>query len=248
MNKNNTISYILISFLSLSFIFSLTSSTQRTKEHINFQDYCWPILGESDTILIYQYEMTSVQYDTVWNRYFKIEAHSEDETRYFDYTVYTQGFDPESHYKHVLDHKGIRLTAIEVSSNEDHLTPGTIEHQRIFDWDLKKGDQHTSIMKFNNHLGDNSGITISSTTKYEGPCKKSSYKKTKLPTIQFSRMVTKSNKDTTNTSEGISYYAKGIGYYRSHINYNNQIEFDEVLTKILTIDEWNTLSSTVPLD
>ena len=192
--------------------------------------------------------MTSLEYDTIWNRYFKIEAHSEDETRYFDYTVYNQDFSAESHYKYILDHRGIRLAEIEVNSNENKLTPGTIEHQRIFEWDLQKGDQHTSLLRFNNLLGDSTAITISSTTEYEGTCKKSSYKDTKLPTISFSRVVTKTHKNTTNTSEGISYYAKGIGYYRSHIIYNDQIEFDEVLTKILTIGEWDTLTKTIQLD
>lgn len=241
MNKASNTNLIYLPLLLITLTVGLSSSIQNTEERVNFQDYCWPILGDSDTTMVYKYQMTSVEYDTLWNRYFKIEAHTNNNTRYFNYTVYDHEFIPESHYKYIVDHKGIRLEEIEVSGKENQLIPGTIQHQRIFAWDLNKGDKHTTLMNFNNLFGDSTNLSLSSMTQYEGLGRKEVYKDEKYPSIRFFRKVTRSSKDVHNTSQGVSYYAKGIGYYRSHIIYNNFMEFDEELIDILSLDEWNEL-------
>lgn len=241
MTKATTNKLFILPLLFVILILGLTSSTQNSEERVNFQDYCWPILGESDTVLIYQYQMSSVEYDTIWNRYFEIEAHNEGESRYFNYTVYNHNFKPQSHYKYAIDHKGIRLIAMEILDKDKKLMPGTIQHQRIFEWDLDKGDKHTSMMSFFNLQGDSTDLTISSSTQYEGMSKKIDFENRKIPAIRFFRKVTRHSSDFSTVSEGVSYYAKGIGYYRSHIVFNGTMEFDEILTDIFTADQWNKL-------
>jgi len=241
MNKAITINRLSLPLIIVLAVFTLSSSSDNTEANVSFQDYCWPILGETDTTFIYQYQMKSVEYDTSSNRYFEIEAHNDGSTRFFNYTVYDKNFRPESHYKYVLDHKGIRLTEIEANDSESHLCSGTVQHQRMFEWDLKRGEKHTCLMGFFNLLGDSTKSTISNTSEYEGFGKKVVFDGYKLGTIRFSRFIHSDNKNSSNVSEGVSCYAKGIGYYRSHIIYNDMMEFDETLTDILTVAEWDKL-------
>lgn len=241
MNKLTTSNKYVLTLVFIIAVLGLTSSTQMTDGRVNFQSYCWPILGDRDTTLIYQYQMSSVEYDTVWNRYFEIEAHSEGESRYFNYTVYDKEFQPEAHYRYALDHKGIRLLAMNVKNKDSKLMPGTIEHQRMFEWELHKGNKHTSTMTFFNLHGDSTNLTIASSTQYEGISKKIIFGGEKVPSIQFYRKVVRHSKDFDSVSEGVSYYAKGIGYFKSHIVYNGNMKFDEVLTNIYSSAQWDVL-------
>ncbi len=211
-------------------------------DHTNFQNYCWPILGENDTTLVYKYEMSSVDYDTAWHRYFKIHAFTEQNVRYFDYHIYSDQFVLESHYKYQVDHLGIKLVETEAHGEADTYIPGKIDKQRVFEWDLQKGEICCSSMIFNN-FQKNCDMTVESESQFQGNGGKVPFQNAKLNAIKFERNVKRSVNGILTVSKGVSYYAKGIGYHSSHIVLNESIEFDEVLVDILDINEWSSLQN-----
>lgn len=225
----------------LLFFATIISSFYSTRNHnTNFQNYCWPVLGKSDTTLVYKYEMSCIDYDKKWYRYFKIKSFTDHEIRYFDYQIYNDELELESHYRYQLDHLGIKLKAMETNCGAKDYLKGKIDQDRVFDWNLKKGKTCSSSMIFDDYQG-NQEMTVISNSKFEGNGGKIHYHDAKLPAIMFSRNVTSLiNGDSTKT-RGVSYYAKGIGYYASHIVLNETIEFDEVLVDILPKTNWELI-------
>ena len=229
--------------VTLLFFCTMISAFQTTTtNNINFQNYCWPILGDGDTTLIYKYEMYSLDYGKKWNRYFEIKSFNENEIKYFEYKIYTTDFQLESHYKYQLDHLGIKLKAMETYCSSKSYLEGKVKQNRVFEWNLEKGKTCSSSMIFDNYENDED-MTVISNSKFEGSSGKIHYHNEKLPTIKFERNVIRQVNGKQTETKGVSVYAKGIGYYGSHIVLNESIEFDEVLVDILSEAKWQSLQN-----
>ncbi len=186
--------------------------------------------------------MSCVDYDKKWYRYFEIESFTDHDIKHFDYRIYNDEFELESHYKYQLDHLGIKLKEMEAYCGTKEYSKGKIDQDRVFEWNLEKGKTCSSSMIFDNYE-NNKEMTVTSNSKFKGNGGKIHYHNTKLPVIRFARNVTsRINGDSTKT-RGISYYAKGIGYYSSHIVLNETVEFDEVLVDILTKANWESIQN-----
>jgi len=208
------------------------------REKANFQNYCWPILGDNDTTLIYKYELRCLDYDTVWNRYYKIEAYSENGQRFFDYSVFQTNTGLESQYTYRVDSLGIQIANFSTLDSRHKKVKGLVHEERSFDWDLNQSDIHKVQIEFDDSDPNVEEREVNTTMRYMGNGGKVRFNKEKYESIRFERSVERIKGDSSNTAYGISYYAKGLGYYGAYIIYNEDLEFEERLIEIIPVTDW----------
>ena len=210
------------------------------REQENFKNYCWPIFGDHDTTLIYKYELRCLDYDTSWFRYYKIKAYTEDQKRYFDYSVFQSGEGMESNHTYLVDSSGIHIEKFKTLDSEKRIVSGHVAGQKMFDWDLDRMEVNRVRIEFKDSNPSVFEREVNTSTRFMGAGSKVKFNKEKFASIRFERSVERIKGDSVNTSHGISYYAEGLGYFGAYILFNDEVAFEERLVEIRPITTWKT--------